>query len=66
MRKITIDEPQGIKAIIGRPKGNFKSGKCAAGTQVVSFLFPWDKGLTMTKAKNWFDKNGEGRRNADG
>ncbi|MDD1770148.1 MAG: hypothetical protein LUO79_03595 [Methanomassiliicoccales archaeon] len=57
MRTIAIDEAKGIKAVVACPKGNYKGGKCATGTQVVSFLFARDKGWTMAKAKDWFVKN---------
>lgn len=57
MRTIDIDAAQGIKAVIGCPKGNFKGGKCAVGTQVQSYLFAKEKGWTMTKAKEWFEKS---------
>lgn len=57
MQTIDIDAAQGIKAVIGCPKGNFKGGKCAVGTQVQSYLFAKEKGWTMTKAKEWFEKS---------
>ena len=57
MRTITIDDAKGIKAIIGCPKGNYKDVRCGTGTQVVSFLFAREKGWTMAKAKEWFEKN---------
>jgi hypothetical protein len=44
MRTIDIDAVAGIKAVIGCPKGNFKGGKCAVGTEVQSYLFSKDKG----------------------
>ena len=61
MRTIEIDEKEGIKAVIGCPKGNFKTGKCAVGTQVQSYLFAKEKGWTMTEAKEWFDKSNKAR-----
>jgi hypothetical protein len=57
MRTISIDAVEGIKAVIGCPKGNFKAGKCAVGTEVQSYLFAKEKGWTMTKAKAWFEKS---------
>ncbi len=57
MRTIEIDAEEGIKAVIGCPKGNFKQGKCAVGTEVQSYLFAKEKGWTMTKAKAWFEKS---------
>jgi hypothetical protein len=57
MRTIEIDADKGIKAIVGCPKGNFKDGKCAVGTQVLSYLFAKDNGWKMTAAKEWFEKS---------
>ncbi len=57
MRTIDIDAAEGIKAVIGCPRGNFKQGKCAVGTEVQSFLFAKEKGWTMTKAKAWYEKS---------
>lgn len=57
MRTIDIDKAEGIKAVIGCPRGNFKGGKCAVGTQVQSYLFSKVRGWTMTKAKEWFEKS---------
>ncbi len=56
MRTIEIDAADGIKAVIGCPKGNFSGGKCTVGTEVQSYLFAKEKGWTMTKAKAWFAK----------
>jgi hypothetical protein len=56
MRTIEIDAAEGIKAVIGCPKGNFKGGKCAVGTRVKSYLFAKDKGWNLSKAKAWFEK----------
>lgn len=57
MRTIEIDASEGIKAVVGCPKGHFKNGKCAVGTEVESYLFAKDKGWTLTKAKEWFEKH---------
>ena len=57
MRTIEIDEREGIKAVVGCPKGYFKNGKCSVGTEIESYLFSKDKGWTMTKAKDWFEKH---------
>lgn len=57
MRTIDIDGAKGIKAIIGCPKGHFKNGKCAVGTQVLSYLFAKKSGWTTSKAKEWFEKS---------
>jgi len=61
MRTIDIDAAEGIKAVIGCPKGKFKGGKCTVGTEVQSYLFSKEKGWTMTKAKEWFEKSKEGK-----
>ncbi len=57
MRTIEIDAAEGIKAVIGCPKGNFKGGKCSVGTEVQSYLFAKEKGWTTAKAKAWFAKS---------
>ncbi len=57
MRTIDIDAEKGIKAVIACPKGNFRGGRCAVGTEVVSFLFAKDSGWDLSKAKDWFDKS---------
>ena len=59
MRTIEINATEGIKAVIGCPKGNFIGGKCSVGTQVQSYLFAREKGWTMAKAKEWFEKSKE-------
>jgi hypothetical protein len=56
-RTMTIDEKEGIKAIIACPKGHFKNGQCGTGTEVESYLFSLDDGWTMEKAKIWFEKH---------
>jgi hypothetical protein len=54
MRTITISEEEGIKAVIGKPKGKDT-------TEVQSYLF--DKGKwDLEKAKAWFEKHGEATR----
>jgi len=57
MRTIEIDAAKGIKAVIGCPKGKFEKGKCTVGTEVQSYLFAREKGWTMTKAEEWFEKS---------
>lgn len=57
LRTIDIDESKGVKAVVACPKGHFKNGKCAVGTQVQSYLFAKEKGWTKTKAKEWFEKS---------
>jgi hypothetical protein len=49
-RTITIDEEQGIKAVICKPHGS-------ESTVTQSFLFPKAKGWTLEKAKEWFSKH---------
>jgi len=51
LRTIVLSEAEGIKAVIGKPKG----GKGA--TEVVSFLFDVSKGWTLEKAKEWFERH---------
>ncbi|MEM3566284.1 MAG: hypothetical protein QXK18_05375 [Candidatus Bathyarchaeia archaeon] len=51
LRTIVLSEADGIKAIIGKPKG----GK--GSTEVVSFLFDVSKGWTLEKAKEWFERH---------
>lgn len=55
LRTMTISEGEGIKAIVGCPKGRFEGGKCKVGTETVSFLFARSKGWTTEKAKKWFE-----------
>jgi hypothetical protein len=50
MRTITISQKEGIKAVIGKPKGK-------NSTEVQSYLFPKNKGWTLEKAKAWFEKH---------
>ncbi|MEJ2241518.1 MAG: hypothetical protein P8Y18_05175 [Candidatus Bathyarchaeota archaeon] len=54
MRTIEIDSDEGIKAIIGCPKGKYENGNCQVGTEVQSYLFSKDQGWTISKAKKWF------------
>jgi hypothetical protein len=49
-RTITIDEGQGIKAVICKPLGG-------ESTVTQSFLFPKAKGWTLERAKEWFSKH---------
>src|SRR3989304_10136025 len=50
MRTITISEEEGIKAVIGKLKGEDK-------TTVQSYLFDKSKDWTVEKAKAWFEKH---------
>jgi len=47
LRTITLSEEEGIKGVIGKPKGK-------KTTEVVSYLFSKEKGWTIEKAKEWF------------
>jgi hypothetical protein len=50
LRTIWISEEEGIKAAIGKPKGE-------TSTEVVSYLFMKEKGWTLEEAKVWFQKH---------
>jgi len=52
LRTITLSEEEGIKAVIGKPKGK-------KTTEVVSYLFKKEKGWTLEKAKKWFKQRQE-------
>jgi len=53
LRTIVISEEKGIKAIVGKLKGEDK-------TTVQSYLFDKAKGWDLEKAKAWFEKHREG------
>jgi hypothetical protein len=50
LKTITLNEKDGIKAVIGKPKGKDTM-------EVVSYLFEKSKGWTLEKAKEWFQKH---------
>jgi len=50
LRTITLNEKEGIKAVIGKPKGKH-------AMEVLSYLFEKGKGWTVEKAKEWFEKH---------
>ena len=50
LKTITLNEKEGIKAVIGKPKGKH-------AMEVLSYLFEKDKGWTIEKAKEWFEKH---------
>ena len=50
LKTITLSEKEGIKAVIGKPKGKDTM-------EVQSYLFEKDKGWTVEKAKEWFEKH---------
>jgi len=52
LRTVTLSEEEGIKAVIGKPKGK-------KTTEVVSYLFKKEKGWTLEKAKKWFKQRQE-------
>jgi hypothetical protein len=47
LKTITLNEKEGIKAVVGKPKGKDTM-------EVVSYLFEKAKGWTLEKAKAWF------------
>lgn len=49
-RTVTLNDSQGIKAIMCRPHGSDKMA-------IQSYLFAQEKGWTMSKAKSWFSKH---------
>jgi hypothetical protein len=54
----TIDITEGIKAVVGCPKGQYENGKCKVGMETQSFIFDKTK-YTMEQAKTWFNKHKE-------
>ena len=50
LKTITLNEKEGIQAIVGKPKGG-------RTMEIQSYLFSKDKGWTVEKAKEWFDKH---------
>ena len=50
LKTITLNENEGIKAIIGKPKGKH-------AMEILSYMFEKDKGWTIEKAKEWFEKH---------
>ncbi len=50
LKTIVLNEKEGIKAVIGKPEGKH-------AMEVVSYLFEKDKGWTLEKAKEWFEKH---------
>jgi hypothetical protein len=49
-RTIWISQEEGIKAIVGKPKGN-------RGMEIFSFLFDTSKDWTVEKAQAWFEQH---------
>jgi hypothetical protein len=56
-RTIDVDADKGIKAVIGKLKGDPRGS-----THVQSYLFVKSKGWNMDKAKAWFEKHNESVR----
>jgi hypothetical protein len=50
LKTISLSDDEGIKAVIGKPKGKH-------AMEVQSYLFEKDKGWTIEKAKEWFEKH---------
>jgi len=50
LRTIVINEEEGIKAVVGKLKGKDTM-------EIVSYLFSKEKGWTVDKAKEWFEKH---------
>jgi hypothetical protein len=50
LKTISLNENEGIKAVIGKPKGKDTM-------EVLSYLFEKNKGWTEEKAKLWFEKH---------
>jgi len=50
LRTIVLSKDEGIKAVIGKPKGK-------ETMEVLSYLFDVSKGWTLDKAKAWFEKH---------
>jgi hypothetical protein len=50
LRTIVLSKEEGIKAVIGKPKGKH-------AMEVQSYLFEVSKGWTLEKAKKWFEEH---------
>ena len=50
LKTIPLNEKEGIKAIIGKPKGK-------DAMEILSYMFEKDKGGTVEKTKEWFEKH---------
>ena len=55
LRTIALSEDEGIKAVVGKPKGKDVM-------EVQSYLFALSKGWTLEKAKKWFGLHGKSER----
>jgi hypothetical protein len=52
----TIDITEGVRAIVGCPKGQYTGGRCKVGMEVLSYLFSKAK-FTMSEAKAWYEEH---------
>jgi hypothetical protein len=52
LKTVTIDENDGIQAVMGKPLGK-------ETMEIQSYLFPLDKGWTLGKAQEWFQKHNQ-------
>lgn len=50
LKTISLNENEGIKAVIGKPKGK-------ESMEILSYLFEKSKGWTVEKAKVWFEQH---------
>jgi hypothetical protein len=50
LKNSMLNEEEGIEAVVDKPKGK-------DNMEVVSYLFDKDKGWTLEKAKDWFEKH---------
>jgi hypothetical protein len=50
LKTISLNDEEGIKAVVGKPIGKHSM-------EVQSYLFKKDKGWTVEKAKEWFEKH---------
>jgi len=51
-----VDITEGVKAVVGCPKGRFKGGKCEVGIEVQKFVFDKEK-FTSEEAKKWVEEH---------
>jgi len=52
----TVEITDGIKALVGCPKGKMEGDKCSVGMETISFIFDKSK-FSMEEAKAWFSKH---------
>ena len=56
IRTIEISQDQGIKALTACPQGEYESGTCKVGTEIISYLFDKEK-WTEEKARQWVEEH---------